>query len=656
MENNRYVEIVFPEEELPSDRLQQIKILDVPVLSKDDKKQIETTISRVNELLASPVGDKINYVLDSLEELKKESEALRLSLQTEETNYRLEEVSRHIQAFLSSMETVSFSLKQMESLPERIDLSLAAEVSDEIKESRSRITEAQNSIDSLANSIGNARKDISEVRVLLTGNMSREEEIVNKIDSITERVASATESASAAMQSILESVEVSRNSITSTENRLEKAAETFEQGLGIIDTSIMTLSSAQKGLDIGTQTIGDAVAGMDAVAERLAETEKKIKSAVLALEEFKSVTDRRITASVTAMEEKTSGLQEAIDVLRGLSSEISGRGESIDTAAEHAEKISESINAGLGDLGSVKAAIEAALAAIESYGSNVTPFVVSAEKASSVLESTGPRIEEMISRFDSAQKHAAQSTKNMKAVQESFEETLSGTSKILEGAVKSVDHRTDDILNVMMSKARDFAYAVDKISGSIKQSEILHEDLESLAAVSSSYMKKMGNVSEKTDTMSGNIEKIKKDIENANVGIKKSSSAIDRAASNIQKRGFSEKELLSEIKNLNAHLIKYDDVETVVRLNEARKRLRKGVPKWLIAKKRSIERSLVEIEEEMGDVLILTSLRKMKMNAKNLAEATRISEKKLRKRLKKLLAENRVTKEQLGRYFVYGLK
>lgn len=630
-----FIEIVIPDEELPTDELRRIKVVSIPVLASEEKERIMNTLAKINEFLASPISDKINYTLDALDAMRQDIEFLRTSARTEETGYRIEEVSKHIERMVETLDVVSSSIKRLETLPapaEGVDMAVAAEVADQMNRSRLRMEETTRGLEALAVSINSARREISDAREFLAGSREREYDILERLNAAEEKLGASAENAADVMQNILDTLEDNSKKITTAEGRMSRLSESFESGLKLLDEGVASLAAAHSRMDGNASQLGGAAADVDAAAQRIESAEDAIKNAAGSLDALRSAADERITSAVALVEEKAGHLRSAVSALHELREAMDIRVSVLDEANARIDKLRDAIETRLDDVEATRNAIESASAAIELHSDSLPSFASSAERSAELLASAEPRIQAAVSTMQEASRNTSELTK-----------TLIDTAN-------AIDRRTDDILNVMLSKAREVGASTERMSAVVKQNEKIGESLEDLVASSKEHIQSIENAAI-------SVADLHSDISGARKNISKATSSLKKASSRIVTRDLAEKQLVPELKKLNAHLAKYDEVETLVRITDARKRLRRArLPKTLAAKRKTLERSLLSIEDEMADILIITSLRRMKMNVTSLKQATGIPDARLRARLKKLLAGGIVAKERLGRYFVYALK
>ena len=105
---------------------------------------------------------------------------------------------------------------------------------------------------------------------------------------------------------------------------------------------------------------------------------------------------------------------------------------------------------------------------------------------------------------------------------------------------------------------------------------------------------------------------------------------------------------------MNLYLSRLDDAEFLLRIIDAKKKMTKKLRVSVVERKR-ISKSLLAIEDEILDLSITALVRKKKMNLVLIRKTLGISETKVRQRIKKLVADGKIKKERLGRYFVYSV-
>ena len=123
----------------------------------------------------------------------------------------------------------------------------------------------------------------------------------------------------------------------------------------------------------------------------------------------------------------------------------------------------------------------------------------------------------------------------------------------------------------------------------------------------------------------------------------------------MKKRDSETKVMLGDLSKISMYLSRLDESDFLIRLDEARKRSVGRKSKIAIQERKRISDSIIAIENELIDLSIIAFVRKQKANAKVIASNIKVSDKKLRERLKVLLTNNKIKQEKLGKYTVYAI-
>lgn len=185
------------------------------------------------------------------------------------------------------------------------------------------------------------------------------------------------------------------------------------------------------------------------------------------------------------------------------------------------------------------------------------------------------------------------------------------------------------------------------------------QELAPLKEMSSSLMAKQDEVATSVVAVIEELMTVKKDVKKNVNSLKRHVTSIQKASRDLVAQKAEYKAVKRELEKLNMRLGKVDNVEVLLKLVEARRKIattkRTKLPQWAVETRARLEKGIETLEDEMLEVLIVNSLRRVKMNMVTLQQATGANREKLRKKVDRMLADGRIRQEKQGRLTVYSL-
>lgn len=269
--------------------------------------------------------------------------------------------------------------------------------------------------------------------------------------------------------------------------------------------------------------------------------------------------------------------------------------------------------------------------------------------------------------------------RKLSALVENMNEKFDAHMAILNSRLENMSLQVIEPLNDMslrLDNMKANGEKLEKLRDDVSDIKKRTESFDSVSADLESKIEEMKALSDRYGIMVDNISTFNETVEKGakNAGKKMDTAAksfatkmkaaekntakleksLKKTLDDVRKKDTEIKGLLTDVRRVNLYLSRLDDAEFLLRIIDAKKKMsaKLRVP---VAERRRISKSLEIIEDDILDLSIIALVRKKKMNFVMIQKTLGVSEAKVRQRIKKLVADGRVKKERLGRYFVYSV-
>lgn len=395
--------------------------------------------------------------------------------------------------------------------------------------------------------------------------------------------------------------------------------------------------------------------------------------------------------------EKIDALRAALETERNDIDELQNRFSSVVGYLEQEKNLGRAFNS---DLSSIKSAVDYQKSGVDEISGKFEKLVSlldsdkdrimllqnKFDKLVSILDSDKERAITLNEKFDSLVSLLDSDKERMIKLNEKFDvvSQLLGQDKSSE-AIAEINASLGSVLSSVQSNEERivalFARTLDNLEGISRSLAVLHTDkkeadakvnviIESLNEKFDAYVK---NVNDRMDNMLLQVLEplngISMRLEQKGMGnedAKKILSAVEEikkfSETDIRAAVFAEitnnkdiKKLDSEIKRINAQLLLMRKEDALSRIANFRKLVASyRVPKSAQREKKNILNTLKFLETAIIEITILNSI-KTKTSFAKIKEDVHLSDRLIKQRILKLIADGKIRKEKKGNYFVYTI-
>ncbi|MEK6888006.1 MAG: hypothetical protein AABX14_03620, partial [Candidatus Aenigmatarchaeota archaeon] len=186
--------------------------------------------------------------------------------------------------------------------------------------------------------------------------------------------------------------------------------------------------------------------------------------------------------------------------------------------------------------------------------------------------------------------------------------------------------------------------------------DVLSEINEKIAAVTpvdnTESLEKISNKLSKLAEKTGLIENVNTTI----TTLDEKYSNLKKYHTALNKLSRSQNKLNATLKDVNTYFYTLNSVDFMLRLLNAKLLLKKRkLPLWARQRRMALLRSIVDLEFEVVDILIITTIPKDGITIQSLNKAIGHSRKKIKERLVRLIAEGHIEERKVKRRKLYFL-
>ncbi len=615
------IAIIVGGEELPTD--EKVRFLTVELLAKEERDRIKLLQEKVEKLVemgaVSPeVASRLDLVFASLEKIAERIDSIKrpydLDLVTEDLRNRLSGIVQGLDDVSSSVtRKLDSSLQRFDSRASAImdSVSSMAYMKNDVQSAILDLESHSQNMDSRLGSLSENMKNFISAfdkklddlgRISASLDVLKEEvemsvgDAAAKLQSQSNQLSSAVSEISAAKAEFVPL----QNSIKEANIKLSILIDSVEQKVFELSAVFDNVEKIEKGIESQTDSMKNIVSFLREFIEHAEEKSIRLDNTLV---DFAAFTDR--------MNEEMKKALELIDERSGMleiaARELSGLRSQMDAKFEDLESIKAELSEAVYSLNRNAPLMEKAAADMLDVRSLVSG---SADR----LEASAGELEKMAQQsgdFLAAQRSAASELKSAAAAAEKAMKSLKEIQEDLKETSKSVDRKTDDILNVLMRKVSELS----------KVNETIEKNSSSMISAAATLERMVDKISA--------MPQVKAIRPSARKKARPRKKAKPKARSRVVGAGVARRTKPRPRKARRTKRI-------AVRRRRARKPARN-----------------IRAENEALDLLILNTLKNVSMNMTMLEEATNTREIRLRKRLSILVARGVVGREKRGRAVFY---
>ncbi|MBI4170984.1 MAG: hypothetical protein HY514_04765 [Candidatus Aenigmarchaeota archaeon] len=616
------VAILLNGEELPTN--EKVRYLTVEILSQEERERIKELQEKVEKLLESgalqpEVASRLDLVFASLEKIAERVDEMKrpydLDLVIEDVKHKLSEMTKELDIVSSYVsKKLDSSLQRFDAKTDAVTdaVSSIAYVKNDMQaafsgmESYGKIMENRLTAltDNLRNFLTGFERKIDDLgRVSGSLEVMKEEvgmsigDAANKLESQIDAFSSGVSDLSSLKKDFI----ALQDSTKETNIKLAILIDSVEQKVFELTELFSNIENIEKGIAAQTNSLKNIASFMKEFIERAEERSIKLDNMLVDFDAFRDRLNEEVKKILDLVDERTAGIGIAAMELSSLRSQLDAKFEDLDAIKDEMSEAVYSINKNA-------PLMEKAAADILDIHSLVSTSAERLERSADDLRSMAQQSEDFIA----TQKSISSELKTATDTAERTMKAMQSVESQLDGTARAVDRKTDDILNVLLRKVNDLENintAIEKNSGGI------------LSAAN-----KLENIVDKLDALP-QVKSIKR-------GRKRKRKSVTAVA-----------------KSRTAATLKKLPMKRAKR--RRRRKTRRAKKAVALVKKRPAK-ALKRLEDEALDLLIFNSLKNVRMTIDSLAEATNVNETRLRKRLKTLIAEDKIKKERQGRYVFYS--
>ncbi len=614
------VRILLDGEELPTS--EQVRYMTVDILSQEERLRIAELQAKVEKLLESgvltnEVSSRLDLVFASLEKMAERIDGIKrpydLDIVIDDVKGRLSDMAQELDILSSAIsKKLDSSLQRFGVKTDAVadSLSSLAHLKGDVRSAVSDLESYGQSMESVRDNLRNFLnvfdRKLEELGRTSDSLSVMKEEVEMSIGSAAERMRSEVESLSSAVSDFVpvkDELAALQGGIKETNIKLSILIDSVEQKVFELTSVFDNVENIESGIESQTGALKNIADFMKEFIDHAQESSVRLGNTIADFSAFRDRVNDEVKKVLDLVDERTGMLDVASRELSSLRSQLETRFEDLDS-------IKADLSEAVYGISRNAPVMEKAAADILDVHSLVSASADRLESATGSLE----KMAQQSGDFLAAQKAAAAELKSASAAVDKSTKAISSLQEDLEDTVKSVDRKTDDILNVFIKKVAD----LEKVVAS----------LEKNSGASMSASARLENL-------------------------------VDKIASLPQARAVRRKRAKRKAKPVLKPKPKVRRARRAVRSVARRKVARKRRPRRRVARRRAARTSLRrlqqrrQMEEEALDLLIVDTLKNVSMNIGSLENATKVSESRLRKRLNVLIARGVVAAEKRGRSIYY---
>ncbi|MFA4819346.1 MAG: hypothetical protein WC613_00130 [Candidatus Aenigmatarchaeota archaeon] len=609
------------DEELPSDERVAVKLIETRVMSDSYRIRLEALVDKI-EKMSMPANTEV------LSEIKNILSDMLSSISAVNKRYAI---------ILDAIERIEMLSSQA---PEGDNTELKEKLDTLSRGAGEILADIQTSISALENKYD----AVSEVSLRLHEKMGELSVSGAEINERIENLAANNNESLDKIHASIDSLGIRSNKLSDIilklDERLSEISMDSNDVMGKLDEKLDKVSGGSEDIINIRESIASIKSKYDIVSEIMLKVDEKLSELYASNAETLGRVEEKISAASSSV--ALDNINSRLDQLSFANSEkLGGIENKIDRLSDNTLLI-ETIEEKIGGTSELNDTIEKISGKLDHlHETNSKKLGVMEEKIGEISVMNAEIIEKLQTKEINPEKL------------DSIEEKVGGLSVRSAEFMNHIDEKLDDVhinskgvLNQLENMSGISSATADVLSE-------INEKIANMAPVDNSDVlekinSKIGKLSEKTGL-----------IENVNTTI----TSLDEKYSNLKKYhtalnrlSRSQNRLNTTLKDVNTYFYTLNSVDFMLRLLNAKLLLKKRrLPVWARQRRTALLRSIVDLENEVIDILVITTIPKEGISIQSLVRAIGRGRKRTKDRLVRLIAEGRVEERRVKRRKLYFL-